>query len=764
MPESKIAGELRKERALERLRQLARDQDGILLSKVYTSVHLKLSWKCNKCMTVWEASAASVSSSKSWCPVCGRKKAALSKRKVTLEILQEYAKNKGGELIKCGNAFHNAVFKCPVHGEWSVKNPAYVVSAGSWCKKCSMATACSVGIKENLKVLKQELNRRGWKLNSEITKGVKQKDYVSVTCNNGHTREMRAGSIFKDKRNCRICVDDENGRSRQKYNMDEVRKIVKSKHGKLLSKGRGKIKISSRIEIQCNVCDYIWATSISKIIYVSYRWCPNCGGSNPIELSEVKEIVADFNGTLVSKSFKNARQKLELRCAYNHNFYKNATTLRAGEWCPQCGGFLVGERLVRVILEELTGCDFPAISPDWLRRPSGQRLYFDGYCDELELAFEHHGRQHYEIDGKWAKNKTQLKEIQLRDRQKIKISKKYGVSILEVPQYGYYIRTIGELQGFIINGLEALDYIIPRSRKNRKISVARAFQPLSHRQSLQFNKFYDTVFSHGGKLLELDFKGTKEKYAVECENGHQFDADIYGINNGSWCPNCVGKNRTIDDLIKAARNFGGECLSTKYVNAISKYSWRCSEGHEFPARWSTVKRGSWCPICAKVSRSNSRAKYFWTDLISQLEHLGFSELSSDKKTGKLNSDVVSDNEKISFLCPAGHQINCSRTYGIATKIRKKLEACPNCNRIAVNRKKQTPISWFKKKLKQQGFKLISNQYKNSQSKMKIECISGHTTEKTIAQIRYKEVNCVECLLISDSRVSRLIMANRNPTR
>jgi nucleoside-diphosphate-sugar epimerase len=55
---------------------------------------------------------------------------------------------------------------------------------------------------------------------------------------------------------------------------------------------------------------------------------------------------------------------------------------------------------------------------------------------------------------------------------------------------------------------------------------------------------------------------------------------------------------TIEDMQKAAKFRGGECLSPLFIDMKSKLNWRCAFGHEFEASPILVlQAGHWCPEC-----------------------------------------------------------------------------------------------------------------------------------------------------------------------
>ena len=64
----------------------------------------------------------------------------------------------------------------------------------------------------------------------------------------------------------------------------------------------------------------------------------------------------------------------------------------------------------------------------------------------------------------------------------------------------------------------------------------------------------------------------------------------------------MSKKLTIKEMRQIAKERGGKCLSTKYVNVHTKLLWECSEGHQWKAKPSNIKRGSWCRKCANRAR------------------------------------------------------------------------------------------------------------------------------------------------------------------
>ncbi|GBC05955.1 hypothetical protein RclHR1_06520011 [Rhizophagus clarus] len=77
---------------------------------------------------------------------------------------------------------------------------------------------------------------------------------------------------------------------------------------------------------------------------------------------------------------------LSWMCNTKHRWYAPLELMREQHsWCPHCPN--KRERICRYILEDLTGKSFPLARSSFL-----DGLHLDGYCRELNLAFEHNGR------------------------------------------------------------------------------------------------------------------------------------------------------------------------------------------------------------------------------------------------------------------------------------------------------------------------------------------------------------------------------------
>jgi hypothetical protein len=112
-----------------------------------------------------------------------------------------------------------------------------------------------------------------------------------------------------------------------------------------------------------------------------------------------------------------------------------------------------GEQRVRLFLERYFKLPFNKVRPDFLENTvTGHNLELDCYNDDLKLAVEYNGRQHYEFTPRFQANKEAFYNQRYRDELKKIWCREHGITLLTVPytekDIEYFLaKKLAELQG-----------------------------------------------------------------------------------------------------------------------------------------------------------------------------------------------------------------------------------------------------------------------------------------------------------------------------
>ena len=120
-------------------------------------------------------------------------------------------------------------------------------------------------------------------------------------------------------------------------------------------------------------------------------------------------------------------------------------------------------------------------------------------------------------------------------------------------------------------------------------------------QRLNIQEMRLTAARYSGECLSQEYVNAHTKLRWKCEKGHEWDAVPNSVRSGTWCPYCAGKRGAkslLDEAALIAKNRGGRCLSEKFQGDKVKLKWECSEKHQWEAVLYTIRNGSWCPECS----------------------------------------------------------------------------------------------------------------------------------------------------------------------
>jgi len=268
--------------------------------------------------------------------------------------------------------------------------------------------------------------------------------------------------------------------------------------------------------------------------------------------------------------------------------------------------------MVRAYFEQMFGKPFPRVRPSWLRNTTGRSLELDGYCEELSLAFEHQGGHHYREVAHYATHS--LAEIKKRDARKRRLCRACGVTMIEIPEV-MYETPVAELRDAILRACRDAGVKVPRDGRTRKVDLSRVYANTRDDEALA--ELLRIAQARGGQCLADEYAGSETKMPFVCSEGHRWSARPTDIRQGSWCKRCALehtaslKRLTIKMMHQIASERGGECLSSEYVDAVTKLRWRCGEcRYEWEATPGSIRQGRWCRRCGTKAGWKRRRERF----------------------------------------------------------------------------------------------------------------------------------------------------------
>ena len=120
------------------------------------------------------------------------------------------------------------------------------------------------------------------------------------------------------------------------------------------------------------------------------------------------------------------------------------------------------------------------------------------------------------------------------------------------------------------------------------------------------------------------------------------------------------------ELRAIAESVGGRCLSDVFVNANTMLEWECSEGHSWSTIPKLVRRGSWCPICAKSFGTKGGLVAWLSDRAAAAEgkkpkaklrlSVDILQAVARERGGEcLSTDYRGSRQRVRWRCAVGHE-------------------------------------------------------------------------------------------------------------
>ena len=116
--------------------------------------------------------------------------------------------------------------------------------------------------------------------------------------------------------------------------LNELKKVVKEKNGKLLSKTY--FGSRTKLKFQCQK-GHTWEALPYSV--QSGRWCLDCSNRKKLTIEEMQEIAKKRKGRCLSTKYINQNTKLKWECEKGHTWEAAPNNVKnRGQWCPICMG------------------------------------------------------------------------------------------------------------------------------------------------------------------------------------------------------------------------------------------------------------------------------------------------------------------------------------------------------------------------------------------------------------------------------------------
>ncbi len=95
------------------------------------------------------------------------------------------------------------------------------------------------------------------------------------------------------------------------------------------------INSQSKLKIECEN-SHIWETSYTQLKLD--RWCTKCSGYAKGSIKEMQEIAIKRKGKCLSTNYINNKTPLKWQCKEGHEWFATPPSIKRGTWCLKCAG------------------------------------------------------------------------------------------------------------------------------------------------------------------------------------------------------------------------------------------------------------------------------------------------------------------------------------------------------------------------------------------------------------------------------------------
>ena len=202
----------------------------------------------------------------------------------------------------------------------------------------------------------------------------------------------------------------------------------------------------------------------------------------------------------------------------------------------------------------------------------------------------------------------------------------------------------------------------------------------------------------------------------------------------------------LKDCLNIAQLRKGDCLSTEYKSTTTQMIWKCEKEHQWSTTFKIIKKGSWCPECAKIiSGIKRKGKKNITITIE------YCRILAKEKKGKCLSSIYKSKKKLLWECEKGHK------WESRIDIVQIGSWCYDCYLLKV----KPLIEKYKIHAISKGGECLSDKYIDSKTKLKWKCKRNHIWEsKPSIEYWCKDCSIIDSYIITIEDCKKFALNNQ----
>ena len=416
----------------------------------------------------------------------------------------------------------------------------------------------------------------------------------------------------------------------------------------------------------------------------------------------------------------------------------------------------IGEETARLAFEDNTGEKFPNTK----NLPWNPRRELDGYCEALCVAFQYHGKQHYERVPFFHRTEQLFLDQKNRDQLTEEACQRSGVSLLTISCKVAIPEIRALVRAFLLETLGS-EFVKPVEALMTPEEFASSVKDSSGELARLMDELQSVAAACNGRCVAPMYLNGNTPLEFECALGHRFEQTPKLVKENhklgfSFCPECAEKFAEGSKKVAAdVERFGFTMLRCWMAGGRTRNYRRvevqCPLAHapfEAPANYFQGSKDSPTRACPACKRAGEQAG------------------APREKTARSDADIRAEAAEAGFVflersmlrrvnylkltCPRGHEIEVRQSNFLPVTAGKPRQGCSRCKAASLGDRRVLGADEVRAKLAEWGLELLSAYVRGRERKtaeLEFKCARpgcGRTFRATWNNIAKRKRKCTNC--------------------